>query len=504
MTTVVYAETLGLDTDAAAQLAANKMAVQPSYFADVSCEGDAILGLTSHCTISCQSPSQTHRYQADPFNLCARNGLWSHLYRVQQELEAMVGWTLSSRYIVEEIPVKSGRQIQTQFGGVASVNYEELVSDIAGYGTVAYSVFLAQNLAPVLSGVDWYVDVNVNLLDNPGKLMLRVEDALGDPTNGLSVIEEDWKHKPQRVTVGPDTFWRIWIPDAAADAGVARFSAIHCEQSYFDAPDPSAVTCDGTIAPVHVGTSQRIPIIRTETLALGVVRYWVRTAHMINPAFDDGYTDISSGEFYKLVTEVDFLCFGEVNQLAVITKRIPMKPDDVGVSYFENVLDCDGVPCTTTEVYACATIIDGKRGIVALEEVDVTLDAQTGLPTRDPVTGDVIFTRRTSQCCYEGEAISVRLAYRTDPNLTGLNLSNAIETLRRAIACRVAAEVPLEECGCVVEAGFFFEMRQVMDTTIYTPTGSTIVSLRYGRKQGQMIFAHAVSTAPHIQRAVVI
>lgn len=484
-------------TEAQAYQIANEMAVTPRFFATVSCNGDGVLGLKSHCQSQCD---------VDPFNACARTSLWQNLYRVQQELEATLGWTLGERYVQEELPIKAGRYLQLTYGGVDEVNVIPLVTDIEGYGPVDYSPIIAtgQSVAAV-AGTDYYeLVISRNLVDNPHNIMIRKEDMTGDSSNGASIVDTDWPAKPKITKVVDEYFWSIYVPGGFIDNVLTdTFSVIHCRLSYFDAPDPSTVECDGEIWPVYYGTTQKIPYIRQETLDTGEIRYWVNTRDMIDPAFDDDYADISEGEFYKFVQQVEFKCFGQTQQLAVVTKRISLKSGEVGVVDPVYAGECDGTPCTTVQVYACATLIDKKLGIVALEEVDVELDEESGLPVRDEA-GNVVVTRRTTPATYEGEPITVSIAYHTNPRTTGINLGSAIETLRRAIAARVAAEVPLGECGCKVEYGYFYEMSQELDTTLYTPTGATIVSLSYGKRKGQLVYATAVYTAPRLSKATIL
>jgi len=475
---------------------ANEMAVSPRFFAAVSCNGDGVLGLKSHCQSECD---------VDPFNSCARASLWQALYRVQQETEAMLGWTLGPRYVSEDLPIREGRYVQLTYGGVNEANVAPLVSDL-DYGPVEYSPILVTGASALaVAGKDYYkIQVSRSVVDNPHSVMIRKEDASGDASNGSAVIDTDWPVNPTRELVGDEYFWNIFVPGQFVDDVVTdRFSIIHCRVSYIDAPDPSELECSGEVWPVYYGTTQKIPYFKSEVLDTGEVRYWVYTRDMIDPAFDDDYADISSGEFYKFVPQVEFKCFGKVQQLAVVTKRIPQQDDEVGVKNPVNVGDCDGTPCTTVQVYACATLINKQLGIVALEEVDVELDDVTGLPVRDE-DGNVVVTRRTTPAVYEGEPITVNIAYHTDPRETGINLISAIETLRRAIAARVAAEVPLGECGCNVQTGYFYEMSQELDTTLYTPSGATIVSLSYGKRKGQLVYASAIYTAPKLSKATIL
>lgn len=492
---VVKPEWFGISSCDDAWMIANTAAVSPYFFADLSCEGERLFGIVSRCARgNCQDTCET------VLNACARQTLWRNLFAVQQELEATLGWTLTPRYVKETVPWSWGEHLQLSFGGVDRLNvYPDYWLHEAGitYDPFVYTVAAT---APV-SGSHYEILVPQWMLSKPEGAIL-VDVLSGDTVE----YSEEVPGYPQARKVLGEWFWVLAIPGQQGTLG-HDYKVLDCKWGIVEYdhdftcidPDTGLEVSETESALVYTDTFQKIPIERQETRTLpgeGSPRnFWlIQHRHMVREEYIGDEVDLTICDLdtHKLYPEVDAACFYERCQLVVVRTRCTK--DGLGQC------SCDDDICAPKEYDACATIVNGKKGIVAIERVELILDDDdepvldaAGCPTYRQC-GDTV------SCCEDpGTAYEVDIYYHTDPGCSGINNTSAIETLRRAIAARVAADSLLTNCGCEVECGWFKEMREELSTTRIAP-GEMIVTLRYGNRRGQQQYAHALYTAPRNQR----
>jgi hypothetical protein len=459
----------GVPTDEQAQLMANAMAVTPYYFSEVSCEGDRLFGVVTSCRReTCEETCET------VLNGCARKNLWQYAFMVQQELEATLRWTLTPRYVTETLLWDGKSHVKLTYGGVEKLLFQESATTVDS--DIEYHPFVDQVTALAVLGQS-YVEVLIPMeyLSTPEGVMFK------NPNTGRVIAYTDIIGYPHIRTVGLDKFWAIAIPGGFAAAG-DTLDVLDCVWGYVDAPDISEEDCSDEVAIVYPDTVQKIPIEKVTD-----DRWYIKHAFMVRKEYIGDTIDLTQFQTHKLYDVVDVACFGETCSLITIHKKCSDAVTDC---------DCDAVPCEEVEADGCATLISREAGIIEIHEVEVIVD-DDGDPVLDS-NGCPTFRQKTD-CTATGDPFKVTVSYRTNPALTGIMYTSAVETLRRAIASRVAAEVSLVDCGCNVECGFFKEMRVQTNTTTFTQSGATIVSLRYGNKVGQQVYSNALENVPRNQ-----
>lgn len=472
MTTLVRADWFGTTyTDAEAQLLANNMAVKPDYFAELSCEGDRLFGLVTNCKReTCQNTCET------VLNGCARKNLWQYAYMVQQELEATLHWTLSPRYIRETLPWDGHSRLQLTFGGVEELFRTETATIVDS--DIIYNPYVDQTTVLAVPGQSYTeVLISQSYLSMPEGVMMR------NPATGKSWAYSEIPGYPELRTVGPDKFWAIAIPGQFATAG-DTVDILDCKWGYIDTTDfDPDIECDGELAIVYQDSVQKIPIEK-----IVGDRWYINHRYMVRVEYQGDEIDLTKFQIHKLYDVVDVGCFDEACELITIRKKC------VG-TVMECACEPDTVPCEIVEADACATVVNSKAGIIEITEVEVITD-DNGDPVLD-ASGCPTFRQKTdcAECAYY-QPYEVIVPYKTNPAQSGISNTSAVETLRQAIAARVAAEVNLVDCGCNVECGFFKAMRVETNTTIFSQSGATVVALRYGNKIGQMRFAEAIENVP--------
>jgi hypothetical protein len=467
MTTIVKGEWFGgCTTDQEAQLIANYMAVTPDYFAEVSCEGDRLFGVVTVCPReTCEETCET------VLNACARKTLWQYLYMVQQELEATLHWTLDKRYITETLPWDGKNPLQLTMGGLDELmvveTYERLDENLA------YNPYVDHVTALATAGTHTEVEINTEYINRPEGVMLI--DANGSALSWVNMQQVPGYPRIRDVLGVPH--WVLAIPGQDANPG-DEFDVLDCEWGYVDISTVEDCTTEGDEwSLVYDDTVQKIPIVKETT-----DRYYIYHRNMVRQEYQGDTIDLTQLELHKLVTTVDVGCFGEACELVTIRRQCKSTDTDC---------ECDTVPCNVVEADGCATILNAKAGIIRIDEVIVETES----------TGRECPTYRQKTDCdlTQGSIFEVTVSYKTDPASAGIDMTSAVETLRRAIVSRVAAEVPLVNCGCEVECGFFKEMRHEADVTTFTRGGTTVVALRFGNKTGQKVYAKALEAVPRNQ-----
>lgn len=505
------------------ELWANQMPLTPDYFSQFTCEGKRSTGVITHLDVcdECSSPSEI--ISTDLLNGCVRKQLWYYLFMVTQELEAELHWTLSPRLVTDTITPRAGRHYQTYYGGIsdpmAAVAYEAL----AEKALVEFWIIRDYVPTPAWDG-SYYFDVPVDLVSNPDHIMIAEQGPNNMPERGVKIVASDFLYPPRRN----GTDWRIQVSGGkfGASGGVitTKFSVFNPDYAFVYIPDtavattpdnpilPNApfITGSTSILPVYPGTVQAIPVVydADETYnGSNHHRYRVRLTHLVDQSFSGDTINLAQAEFYKLLTELDLMAFGKQFAPAVISYSDQVRYNQDGAwAYtlgFTDVDDYDGIVQSQDTTYACVEVLDSVRGLIAVKPVNLETDTLGDLVW--DTTGRAVMEELTicETLPSTGEPKNVRISYAVDPYAAGLNVSSAIETLRYAIACRTAAELPLDDCGCKVDCGFIAQMRQYLDTTVYTPTGGKIVALRHGKQEGQQVFTKALDEAPRVRRAAV-
>lgn len=431
----------------------NAMAVDLDYFATVSCLYERAFGMrTFFERPDCDTVDLNH---------CARRNLWTLLYSISQELELQLRWNLGPRYHEEEHLWVPGRRIALNYGGVEEVNVQLRAEPIPGLTSAPLDPYILRDVKQ-RDRVS-YTELLIPASDvrNPRHIQFRK-----DGSDEMLPVQTRNDY-PRREVVDGEAHW-VFALSKVLDPG-DKVNVLHYELSFVDVVIPAGY--EDTAFPVYKGTTQRIPLEKKEALATGETRFWIRLRNLIDPAFEDEVVDLNQNDLYKLVPEVEFRAFLEVDRRADIYAM----PND------KELLDDPG----KVVIYpAIARIISSETGTIEITEVSA--DGKGIGPCSAATSAE---NRNTPY--------RVRVYYKTSPYIFGSQYANAIEELRRAVAMRAAAELPMSQCGCEESPSFISDQQKVIDDVRINPfSGETVIKSRYGNRAGQQAFASTLSTTP--------
>ncbi|MEP7290529.1 MAG: hypothetical protein ABI835_02045 [Chloroflexota bacterium] len=390
---------------------------------------------------------QTSCNSCDYFlNGCMRRNLVDALIGNQIKTEAILGYDLSPRYHVEEIDWDGRSRLQLNRFGVAAMNVREVLEDAAC--DVAISPFIVEGQA-VVAGI---VTISRALIGNPSNALFRDPD-----TNG--VIEQDYVGGyPKRVGIN----WEIKLQTTLTSVNVQ-----HCKYMTvtIDAPD---CDCDeGEIFAVYPGTQEVIPFARAPIVdeTTGAITFLFYAWSLVDKEFrEDDQIDLVTGDFYKLLTTVDFVCSKSVPALPIVTCNR------------DGCLDCsDDEPFSEDDNAVTVTAI--SNGMI-----------------------DICWSNLSCNC--SGGPVRIKVFYRTDPAVLNINLDN----LEQAIVYLTASELSQKVCECYMpEYGFIWAAQQYYgDIKINQVTGMVSMQVKYGNMHGQVVYAQRLAGARIMKRLRII
>lgn len=411
----------------------NDLLVSFEQFADITCSDGRLHGVITDCD-QCGMT----------INSCLRSGIWRGLLSAHSLVESRLGYNLTDRYHVETMDWSGSPRIATQWPGVEKVNVRLVYEDVEGFGPFTISPYLIEDLELYDSGEGFcYAVVDGDLVGNPLQINFR-------GPNGNVYQTQTRVGYPRK---NEDGDWLIaMLHRPAAPACADPVNVQHCKYVALEVPAPP--TCsDGEIVPVYPGTTQIIHQAKPfETLANGGRKYWFYVWSLIDPAFEQEGADLTKGEFYKLLTTVEFKCVREVEAPAEAT--------------FYKECGC-GFENTTDEV--TLEIVDNNLGVLRVCRDD----------------------DRRCRCSHKRPA-RIKYYYKTSPKV--LNQNPDLFSIQDAIAHYVAANLPLSSCGCDVQEGFIKVAQSAYtDIRINPITGAEHHLLKYGNLHGHLVFAERLS-----------
>lgn len=407
----------------------NTLLVTPAVFSEVSCVQGRIHGVITSCD-TCH----------DDYTPCLRQSLIPDLIKNQGFVESRVGYNLTPRYHEEKIVWNGQSRIELAWKGISELDViENLVALATGY---AVSPFLQENLTPVDSGNDFcYVTLNKDLFPNPNKVNFFDDEG--------EVYELQQRTGYPRRDI--DGNWRVALgkPGTPACASLS-LNAADCRYIMVQTP---IFTCNGNIIATYPGTTEIIPYAKPIEIIDGVMRHWFDVWSLVDKAFKDELVNLGNGEFYKLISTIDFYCQSSITERSLLTG------DDL----------CACVTGFTTENLNLR-IISAEDGVVEIVKADECWNC---------------FQRCN---CSHTKPVYLTVRYKTDPEV--LNLSNSLDLIKEAIIYLTAAELPVEACACVIsDSGFIARARlPYTDVRINPITGNEVYILKYGNTYGHMVY----------------
>ncbi len=415
-------------------------------FSKLACLDGRVYGVVSRCD-TCGLT----------LNDCVRSHLITALETNQALVERLLGYNLTEHYH-EEIHNWDGHsRIQTNWPGVEKVNVRQVISSIPGYGPYPISPFVQENLVLSDSGNGYCVaEVSRTVVENPSHMIIR------DSANDIYEMDQVDGY-PRR-----DGFnWLVALagrPEAPACA--ATLHAQSCKYMYVDV-DEYDCGDDSTLTPVYPGTNTPIPQIKPSEATEGNnIRFWFSPWVLVDPAFYGEEVNLEVGEFYKLLTEIEFKCVQEIAALPLVTAMD-----------FNNCSDDFDEIVTLTTADTRHDLLAQEYGITQVQILNQTFCSNNSAPYK------------------------VKIFYKTNP--VTFNIDKYLNGIKEAIAYLTAAELPMEVCGCEMRTGFIATAQRAYTQVRVNPvTGENVENLKHGNLYGQLVFAEKIKLVPRFQRSI--
>ena len=180
-----------------------------------------------------------------------------------------------------------------------------------------------------------------------------------------------------------------------------------------------------------------IPLARPiDVLAGGDHRYWFYVYTLILPDlyYDTGIDlESTSPEFWKLFPTIEFKKWYETVAPMTVTTTIG---DQVDSYEFD--------PDDPTTASIKAVLVSSENGIYHFSI-------------------DPCFTFET-HCGYTPTSVTATIRYKVSPSLLGQQYKKQINRIVQAMSYKVAAELPMLSCDCLIKTGFLAEQRRETGT----------------------------------------
>lgn len=420
-------------------LTSNNLLTTIEIFSEIACLDGRAFGVETFCE-NCDIE----------FNECLQTRLLQNLIANQSAVEKEVGYNLTKRYHEEEILWDgSAKRIQLEWPGLAAINVVKDVTVLEGSTSVSPYVILD---APVTdSGSGYYVvELDHYFVTNPNDAIIR--NAVTD-----EVIQvQEVSGYPRR---NGDGNWLVALGKPAPPTAIT-VNVQHCRYMVAIRTTPD---CDGDLYMVREDEETIIPFAKSETVSGTDTTYWVHPWSMVDEAFQGESVDLVSGEFYKLIDTVKFICVTDTEALPIVTE-------------YEGCRCGNDAPIENDELIVF-DIVSAQDSIVQIR-----------------------FTEEWCNCRCK-KPVKIKVFYRTDPSLVVPD--GSLLALQEAIAYLTAAELPASSCGCTIGIGFIADAKKPFaDFRINPITGETIANVKFNSLTGQLVFAEKLSKAYKYKKSI--
>jgi hypothetical protein len=401
-------------------------------------------------------------------NACLRDALYRNLLTISEATEQKIGYKLSERYLTLDITWRGADKILSPVPGLERLevtrNWYEIEDESA------------------LVTINYYTEQDLILFEDAGVLIARVSRTLFanpafvylyDETEG-KMLDIDKQHLRYAERDGGDWLLPIItnVTAAVVTDTVHAFHQRHLEITVID-PDTSTLPESGEIKPVYPGTNQIIPheIINAED---GETTYRFPLYVLVNSDFADDDDAIIWRRFetYKFYDKFELRY---VVEEAEYLQMIWTEGDEQTIYQY----DPDD-PDEATLPRLKAVISDAANGTIHLYANDYLL--------RDLMP----YWYQACNCRDRKmpQSVTLRIPLKVNPDYLSARHKQQIDVGRTAIISKVAAELPMEDCGCSeTQIGFIYEQQKPYGKTYLNPyTGIEVVSTDYGMRHGQRIY----------------
>lgn len=445
----------------------NSLAVDYHYFAMGSSLYSKAYGVI---TDYAETPEEDLRTAV--LNACMRSALYETLFSAHAEAEKVLGHTLTSRYATERFtlhsPILKG---MTELPAVRAMNVKKVwyTPDSSIVPITPYTE----------TGLSWgrvdgipVVTVPVSAMPNPNSGQLRRIDALGADTGALRIREDVY---PTRE----GSNWKLQIAERNGNLtdGVNTISLVNFNMIQIEVPIPAGSPDNANFCLVYPDTNQVIPSLSKPVVTDTTLTFQVYLYALVDPAFRNETINLVAGQFYKLLTEVQLKYWVEE----------PASP----VVYWHK----DGVLQSVDTVSVTNTLTNQEMGLFHL----VLDNFNNGYPR---FYFDVNQLQVPSGTL---DSLEVEISYVVDPNYLPSKYRAQIPSARNAILYKVAAELPVGDCGDGDANLFTFleDARASYTKSYVTSGGGEVHHMKYGQRHGQVLFDTWLSNCLHFSRPIV-
>jgi hypothetical protein len=409
-------------------------------------------------------------------NSCLRQSVWTRLAFVGNETEVRLGYNFTPRYHYEEFRMWSNNQgrYATQWPGIAAMSVKPKWTVVEDYGPFTISPYLPIEVTVLTPETQPVVQFSAAAVENPLDIQFR-----NASTKKLYVTLGAPRRSGGNWQVSLDTKLSGFDPAVGVVLQHKKMAMVDV-----DAPPVGVL---GTLLPVYPGTHQIIPQLKSPAAQPdGKIRYYFPIYALVDPAFDDTTTNLETGEVWKLLQTFEILAFTQEAAPAELV-------------WSEQVKQIDGTYLPVTRKVNVTLVPDGNEmGVYVVKYKDA--------PVIYPhlVWEDAFGTCTT--CCSTMPGLPLlRVWYYTNPrNLPEIQRSQ-IPALLAAIGHRVAAELPVEACGCKVNTGFIAENQNRFDSFKLNPhSGLEVRSTKFTDTYGRMRYEDILRNMQQFQPLVVI
>jgi hypothetical protein len=402
-------------------------------------------------------------------NSCLRQALLESIVAITSETENQIGFIMKDRYISEEVPLIFGRKLETSYGGVEAMNVIREWATVAG---MEAEPVIYKTVDPVTmedDGGKYYAHLPVSEVPNPGNTWIRREAGDGAFSHPASE-STSW------VANAGDPYWRVPVDTATQSYTPPEVVYAHDRQYAFVDITPPVLDAGETLAPVFPGTNLMIPLARpVDVLAGGDHRYWFYLYTLVHPDlyYDEKISlEDAPPEFWKFLPTIEFRKWYET--LAPMTVTV-VQGDNSDTYEFD--------PADPNTATINAFLISPETGVFHF-----SVDPGFSLTT---YCGD-----------YTPTSAIANIHYKVSPSLLADHLRKQITSIIRAISYRVAAELPMVSCDCIMETGFLAEQRRETGTVhrnLFTQIDK--YQIAYGKRIGIDAY-HAIMSKMSISRTM--
>jgi hypothetical protein len=338
--------------------------------------------------------------------------------------------------------------------GIESVNVVQTITDLEDSFTI--SPFVIEDAPVTLVDGVCVVELDSDFVDNPALVTLR------NATTGSSIPPAQIAGYPRKNGSGN---WLVPLSSRVSDPCDVTINVQHCRLMRLTVPTQTCA--DGTVYPVYPGTQDIIPYAKDPVVDGSNTTYWFNAWSLADPAFMfNGTIDLEAGEFYKLITEVNFICVTETDQPAIL---------------YEVNNSCADFEITQDTTALRLDIVSAERAIVRVLYEDRECQWRCKTP------------------------LKIKVFYKTNPQLVQPNIEASLYAIQEGIAYLTAAELPLELCDCVLKKGFISTAQESYAQAFSNPvSGETVYNYKFGMRHGQLVFAERLNKAYHYRPLVVL